>query len=191
MKLTEVNKEFADLPKIGISYDPFIYMLEVYMDNYIVLATPRSWYQLHHISNAVIKAIQDVLPTDKDDDEDAISLKKIIKKEGVWLVVQNVLGFEFDGNPGEHTICLTEYRRTIFSKLRNAFIYILSGKGLLFPCNQVLGKDPKNIFLHRNKTIFLVIRDFRHLLKPPIKIPTPCKELVAGWTHYIRGQGCI
>ena len=32
VKLTEVNPEFAELPKSDISDDPFNYMLEVYMD---------------------------------------------------------------------------------------------------------------------------------------------------------------
>ena len=46
--------------------------------------------------------IHDVFPPDKDDKEDAISLKKILKKESAWETIKNVLGFEFDGNPGEH-----------------------------------------------------------------------------------------
>ena len=47
------------------------------------------------------------------------SLKKIIKKEAVWATFKNVLGFEFDVNPGEHTIWITEDRRTdILTKLK-------------------------------------------------------------------------
>ena len=56
--------------------------------------------------------IHDVFPPDKDDKEDAISLKKILKKEAVWENIKNVLGFEFYGNQGEHTIWLTEDLRT-------------------------------------------------------------------------------
>ena len=33
VKLTEVNPEFAELPKVNILDDPFNYMLELYMDN--------------------------------------------------------------------------------------------------------------------------------------------------------------
>ena len=81
-----------------------------------------------------------------------------------------MLGFYFDGNPEEHTIWLTEDRRTnilailkkrireeehrkkgipfeefrtYLEKLRNAFISIPSGKGLLSPCNQMLDEEPK------------------------------------------------
>ena len=49
---------------------------------------------------------------DKDDKEDTISLKKILKKESAWAIIRTVLVFEIDGNPGEHTIWLTEDRRT-------------------------------------------------------------------------------
>ena len=56
---------------------------------------------------------------DKDDDEYAISLKKILKKEIAWAIINNVLGFEFDGNPGNHTIWLTEDCHTnILTKLK-------------------------------------------------------------------------
>ena len=33
VKLTEVNPEFMELPKVDILDDPFNYMLEVYMEN--------------------------------------------------------------------------------------------------------------------------------------------------------------
>ena len=79
VKLTEVNPEFAELPKNDISDDPFNYTLGVYMNNYIVLAIPRSWDQLHHVAKSVMTGIHDMFPLDKDDDEDAISLKKILK----------------------------------------------------------------------------------------------------------------
>ena len=56
--------------------------------------------------------INDAFPPDKDDKENAISLKKILKKESAWTTIKNVLGFEFDGKPGEHTIWITEDRHT-------------------------------------------------------------------------------
>ena len=76
----EVNPEFMELPKVDISDDRFNYMLEVYMDNYISLAIPRSWAQLRHVANAVMTGIHDVFLPDKDDYKDAISLKNIYKK---------------------------------------------------------------------------------------------------------------
>ena len=81
VKLTEVNSELAELPKKDTSNEPFNYMLEVYMDDYIVLAIPKSQDQLHHVTNAIMTGIHYVFPQDKDDNEDAISLKKVMKKE--------------------------------------------------------------------------------------------------------------
>ena len=74
------------------------------MDYYIMFSIPKIHDKLHHIANTITIGIHDVFPPDKDDKENYISLKKILKKEAVWATIKNVLGFEFDGNPGEHTI---------------------------------------------------------------------------------------
>ena len=68
-------------------------MLEVYIDDYFVLATPKNQDQLHHVANEIITGIHDVFLPDKDYKEDAISLKKILKKEALWETIKNVLGF--------------------------------------------------------------------------------------------------
>ena len=110
--LTEVNLECSELQKKDTSKEPFNYMLEVYMD--------EIQYQLHHAANAIMTGIHDVFLPDKDYKEDAISPKKFLKKEAAWETIKNVLGFEFDRNPGEHTIWLTEDRRTdILTKLKS------------------------------------------------------------------------
>ena len=89
----EVNPDFADLPKSDISDDPFNCMLEIYIDYYIVLAVLRIRNQLHHVANSIITGIHDVFPPDKYDREDAISLRKILKKEAAWEIIKNVLRF--------------------------------------------------------------------------------------------------
>ena len=104
LNLTEVNSDFSELPKKDTLNEPFNYMLEVYMDDYISLSIPRIQDQLDHVVNYIMKEIHDVFPPDKYDKEDAISLKKILKKESVWTIIKNLLGFESDGNPGEYTI---------------------------------------------------------------------------------------
>ena len=81
LKLTEVNPDFAELPKIYISNEPFNYMLEVYMYDYIELAILRSQDQPHNFANAIMTGIHDVFPPEKYDKEDAISLKKILKRK--------------------------------------------------------------------------------------------------------------
>ena len=72
-----IKSRFCRATKNNILDDSFNYMLEVYMDDYIVLAIPRSRDQLHHISNAIMKGIRDVFPPDKYDKKDVISLKKL------------------------------------------------------------------------------------------------------------------
>ena len=76
LKLTELNPYFAELPKKYILNEPFNYMLEVYMDDYILLAIPRSQDQLHNVSKTIMIGVHYLFPPDKDDKEDAISLKK-------------------------------------------------------------------------------------------------------------------
>ena len=83
VKLTEVNTEFSDMPQEDSLDDPFNYMIEVYMYDYIVLAIPRIRNQLPHVANAVMTGIHYVFPTDKDDDEHAISLN-FFEKGGRW-----------------------------------------------------------------------------------------------------------
>ena len=94
-------------------------MLELYMDDYISLAIPRIQDQPHHAAIAIMTGIHYVFSPDKYDKEYAIYLKKILKKEAAWAIIKNVLVFEFDGIPGDHTICFTEDLRTnILTKLK-------------------------------------------------------------------------
>ena len=67
VKLTEINPEFAELLKKDNSNEPFNYMTEVYMDDYIALEIPRSQDQLHHVVNKIMTGIHEVVPPEKDD----------------------------------------------------------------------------------------------------------------------------
>ena len=80
VNLMGVNPHFAELPQIDRSGDPFKYMLELYRDDYIELALPRSRDQLNHIANTIITGINYVFPPYKNDDEDAISLSIFRKR---------------------------------------------------------------------------------------------------------------
>ena len=55
-------------------------MLEVYIDEYILSDISKSQDRLHHVANAIMTGINDISPPDKDDKEDAISPKKILKR---------------------------------------------------------------------------------------------------------------
>jgi len=53
--------------------------------------------------------IHKVFPANEVDTEDAISLKKILKGEGQWVLIKDILGFMFDGI--EKTLWLEEPKR--------------------------------------------------------------------------------
>ena len=56
--------------------------------------------------------------------------RMMIKKEGAWANIKNVMGFEFDGNPGGHAICLTEDVSTnVLAKLKSGLGNESIGKG--------------------------------------------------------------
>ena len=78
-------------------------MIEVYINDCIDLEMGMSQAQLRNVATGVMKGIHDVFPLDAKDKGDPIYLRKILKKEGPWAMVKDVLGFDFDVNPGEHT----------------------------------------------------------------------------------------
>ena len=136
-------------------------MIEVYVDDYISLAIPRTREDLRHVANAVMKSIHDVFPPDDVDGNDPISHKKLLKQEGMWALTKDILGFTFDGE--KKTIWLEAPKREkLLTTLKTwitqaerrmedrgtirrvsidnfetapAFVSIPSGKGLLSPCN--------------------------------------------------------
>ena len=47
----------------------------------------------------MVQSIKDyAFPPDKDDDNDSLSLKKLVNKEGEWALLKDMLGFDFDGD---------------------------------------------------------------------------------------------
>ena len=209
-QLTEASTDFEALPESGSG--ELATVCEVYVNDYIVIATPSSREQLRHVANAVLTGIHDVFPPDDDDSNDPISHKKILKGEDVFALEKDLLGFDFNGEPGQHTMWLEApkrdklltilhgwcragadrnlgipfdvFRSTTY-QLRWAFISIPQGNGLLSPFNKVLAKEPRFVFLHRNKHLFEGVRDCRTLLRESVAEPTRCKELVQGWPDYI------
>ena len=72
------------------------YLLEVFVDDYILLAIPTSQEQMLHVANTVMHGIHNVFPPDAADNNDPISLKKLKKLEAMWALTKEILGFEFD-----------------------------------------------------------------------------------------------
>ena len=164
------------------------------------------------MANVVMHGIHDVFPANENNKKDPILLKKMLKKEGAWAVVKEILGFDFDGNPDAHTMTLPDEKRDelldtllvwirgsrsrangipseefheTMSKVRHASTSIPAGYGLLSLFNALLGKKPPVVYLHKNTPLLTAIQDACHLLHLATKFPTPYKELVTVWPHYI------
>jgi hypothetical protein len=190
----------------------FKYTIGVYVDDFTALAQAKSRQRLEHLTKAMMHGIHDVFPPDSEDANDLISLKKLLKLEveGKWSMLKELLGFDFNGE--EKTMILAESKRTLLLevldrwvrsakgeirpiewqefhsvvlKIRHAFKARPAGKGLLTPCNRLLAKQPKYVFLGRNKRLATAIRDMRTLLREATANSTPCKELIMGYPDYI------
>ncbi len=75
----------------------FVYMVEVYIDNFMSLVIPISKAQLCHVATAVMTGIHDVFPPNVDNSCNPISEKKLIQREGHYSTQKTLLGFDFDG----------------------------------------------------------------------------------------------
>jgi hypothetical protein len=203
-----MSDNFRALPESAAPTD-FKYLLEVYMDDYIVAAIATEKRQLNHLSNAVKFEIHYVFPPDENDKEDPISFKKLEKKEGSWALVKDILGLTFDGN--NKTVWLEESKRnailTILHgwicssrnanhgipfnkfhsilKIRHAFTTIPVGKGLLSPFYKILAKQPKFVFLHHNKRVLNALKECQIFLHESISTPTKCNTLITAWPDYV------
>ena len=145
--------------------------------------------------NATIYDIHSFFPTNKDDSEDPILEKKMIKKDGQWRIEKDVLGWTFEERnktmvlEGE-TIkiilsVLKDWTRakkgTPFTnfqnnacKVQHASKGVPAVKVLFAPINQLLDiqPEPKLIFVRPNSKLQIAINGFRVLLQDAHKEPT-------------------
>lgn len=98
IEYTQTSDEYKALPDIApLAHHPLQFMLDVYVDNFLSVVIPRCKKDLDHIANAVMHGMHSVFPPDSDDDEDAIALKKLKKKDAEWATTKDMLGWTFDG----------------------------------------------------------------------------------------------
>ena len=109
--MTETDPAFQALPDTSAVASRWQYVVEVYVDDYLAIAIPASKEQLRHLTAGVMNGIHDVFPPSDDPASDSISVKKLKKGKGAWALQKDLLGFEFDGSPGTHTIWLEEEKR--------------------------------------------------------------------------------
>ena len=83
---------------------------------------PTSKAHLRHVANAVMHGVHDVFPADEVDEEDPLSLKKLLKLEGAWAGVKDILGFEFNGNVGRKDMILEGPKRELLLTILKKWI---------------------------------------------------------------------
>ena len=175
------------------------------------LAVPTSRRVLDHVANGVMCGIHDVFPSEEEEANDPISLKKLLQQDGAWDTVKELLGFVFNGT--DHTVWLSEgkrdalvkqisgwlrssrknkqfgipfrdFRSTIY-KIRHAFLSVPAGRGLLSPFYSLLGRQPSVVFLQRNIRLQQALGETRTFLRDSITTPTHCRSLVTGWPDIV------
>jgi hypothetical protein len=180
------------------------------VDDFITCIIPTTKQQVEHVARGILHRIHDVFPPSKDDGTDPISNKKLRKGKGTFETSKCLPGFEFDrlnksiwleeekwasllqilhqwirgAAKGKRGIPFAEFE-SIIAKLRHAFTALREGRGLLSPCNWVIQKRPKKVYLHKDGTLLEAISDVRTILQASTKCPTQCKDLVADWPDYI------
>ena len=209
IKHVMTSETIAELPAIGEEETGFLYMVEVYVDDFMSMVIPVTRQQLDHTATAVMTGIHDVFPADADDDEDPISLKKLKQREGEYSTRKTLLGFDFDGvhktmwleeakreklltvlkgwirmASRERGIAFTEFR-SVTAKIRHAFTCIPQGVALLSPCNRILKREPRYVYLHRNEQLLRSIKGCRTLLRESFREPTRCRELTSRWPDFV------
>ncbi len=202
--------EYANFLETEQEATGFLYMVEVYVNDFMSLVIKVSREQLRHIANAIMHGIQDISPPEDDNSNDPISEKKMKKGEGRYETRKTLLGFNFDGKAktmwlkstkceklltvlkewirtgkrGSQGIPFSKFESTI-AKIRHAFTCILAGQGLLSPCNILLKLHLTYVYLHQNPAVLEALEGCRTLFWESTTEPTHCRELVSGWPDYI------
>jgi hypothetical protein len=155
--------------------------------------------------------IHDIFPSEPEEADNPIALRKLFNGDGTWDTIKAVLGFIFNGE--HHTMWLSEGMRkalistitgwlrssrknktfgilfpkfrSLIYKVRHAFIPIPVGKGLLSPFYKILDREPRVVFLQHNSSSQQALMETRTFLRDSITQPTPCRSLVTGWPNVI------
>ncbi len=70
------DAEYEHLPELLNGMNSFVYMVKVYVDDFMSIVILVSWEQLWHVAAAVMMGIHDVFSPDAEDSNDPISKKK-------------------------------------------------------------------------------------------------------------------
>ena len=85
------GKAFKSLPIMTNDDGKLQEMVEVYIDDFILLAVPISHEQLVHVANLIMGRIHDMFPADDEDDNNPLLLKNILKLESMRALHKDIL----------------------------------------------------------------------------------------------------
>ena len=198
---TKLKPEFKNLPSGGLSHH-LAHCFEVYVDDFIAAAIPRTKEDLTHLSRALLHAIHDVFPASPESPEnDPASLKKLRKLEGAWAVRKDILGWELDGK--EKTLQLepekfdklmlltkealraragvpfNKYEKMV-GKMRHAAFGVPGSNGLFTPFNRLIAQQPKTVWFRKGSLLTQALTDWRIIFKEALKRPTHVCQIVHG-----------
>jgi hypothetical protein len=211
--------EYETLTEFHNGDNGFLYMVEVYVNDFMSLVIPVSQEQLQHVVAAIMTGIHDVFPPDADNSNDPISEKKHRAQDSLFSMRKTLLGIDFNDTAktmwleaakqeklltvlkgwihmerqGMARIHFVEFKSTV-AKLCHAFTCIPAGVGLLSTCNGVLKARPDFVYLHENYRVLTALEGCRTLLRKSTRELTHCWELTGGWPDFVgivdaSGQG--
>ena len=181
-------------------------LIEVFMDDFIAATNNVDTDHLRHTARAMLHAIHSVFPPPDVTGHpggDPVSIKKILKGEGKWEHLKEVLGWMIDGV--NYTIYLPEKKmdaivkelskiqrlksiplnrmQKIAGKLQHASYAMPGGWGLFSPIQMAMRGNPRHIKI----TPFLAetLKDWKIIIKEITKIPTHVLQLVDGYPDFL------
>ena len=154
---------------------------EIFVDDFIGAAVPHTKEDLNHLSRALLHAIHDLFPPcPNEPEEDPVSLKKLRKLEGAWMVQKDILGWTFDGKNktmeleedklqklmattksalrAKQGVRFEEFRK-MTGKMRHASMGVPGTNGLFSPFNRVLGQEPSYVWFRERHELTKALRD--------------------------------
>ena len=198
---TKKSEDYQALPEGEISED-LAHCFEVFVDDFIGIAVPHTKEDLNHLSRALLHSIHDLFPASKSEpDQDPISLKKLRKGEGAWMVRKDILGWTFDGKNktmeleeekrsklmattkaalrAKHGVPFKDFNR-MTGKMRHAAMGVPGSEGVFTPFNRVLARQPSHVWFRKGSDLTDALKAWRAISKEALKRPTHVKQLRPG-----------
>ena len=181
-------------------------LIEVFMDDFIAATNDVDPVHLRHTARAMLHAIHSVFPPPAvtgHPGDDPVSIKKILKGEGKWEHIKEILGWMINGV--DYTIHLPPEKmekivkeidkvrrldaiplnrmQKLAGKLQHASYAMPGGWGLFSPIQMAMRGNPRQVTL----TPFLkeTLKDWKAIIKELSSLPTHVLQLVDGYPDFL------